>query len=231
MGKFGQVSLDGTKIATSASMSRTRSLKTLRKMAEAEWEKAAEKVRAEEQSGIDYDDQVPQDFTGSDRASRIQAAIASVEELLAEDSGAPLEAATKKEDAALERVKEAELAQEQRVKIYAAKKAAGKTPGGRPPIPDGGKPLKDARRDLGSASRKKLVLVQRHKDLLGGTPVKNMKLAKRNTTDPESRVMKTRKGFIQGYNAQLMCSDDFLILVAEATNDPTDRAWFVPMMS
>jgi hypothetical protein len=27
-----------------------------------------------------------------------------------------------------------------------------------------------------------------------------------------------------------MCSDDFLILVAEATNDPTDRSWFIPMM-
>lgn len=43
--------------------------------------------------------------------------------------------------------------------------------------------------------------------------------------------MKTRKGFIQGYNSQIMCSDDFLILVAEATNDPTDRAWFIPMMT
>lgn len=231
MGKFGQVSLDGTKIRASASMSRTRSLETLRKLADAEWEKAAKTVRAEEQAGIDYDDQVPKDFTGSGRASRIQAAIASVEELLVEEIGAPLEAVVKKEVRALERVKEAERAQERLVAEYAAKKAAGTTLEGRPPLLGRGVAVRDARRNLDSASRKKRVLEQRHTDLLGGAPVKNMKLAKRNTTDPESRVMKTRKGFIQGYNAQLMCSDDFLILVAEATNDPTDRAWFVPMMS
>lgn len=156
MGKFGQVSLDGTKIPANASLTRTRSLSTLRKMADAEWEKASKTVQAEDESGIDYDDQIPDDFTGSDRASRIQAAIASVEEQLAEEVGAPLEAAIKNEEAALERVTVAEKAQEQLVNDYAAKKAAGKTPMGGHPVLGGGAAVSAAKRHLDSVSRKKL---------------------------------------------------------------------------
>lgn len=42
--------------------------------------------------------------------------------------------------------------------------------------------------------------------------------------------MRSRHGFIQGYNAQLAVTDDHLIAVAVATNDPTDHRQFVSMM-
>lgn len=51
-----------------------------------------------------------------------------------------------------------------------------------------------------------------------------------NTTDPQSRLMKTRKGWVQGYNVQVAVSSDHVILVCQvgqATNDVTS---FVPIL-
>jgi transposase len=51
-----------------------------------------------------------------------------------------------------------------------------------------------------------------------------------NTTDPESRLLKTRNGWIQGYNCQTAVSDDAFIISARATQDTTDMAQFEPTM-
>jgi len=54
---------------------------------------------------------------------------------------------------------------------------------------------------------------------------------KANTTDPDSRLMKTRNGFIQGYNAQAsMDADTHIILAAEVTQDCNDTQQLVPML-
>ena len=53
----------------------------------------------------------------------------------------------------------------------------------------------------------------------------------RNITDPDSRLMPVRGGgFIQGYNAQNLASEDGLIIGTELTNDTTDTTWFEPML-
>jgi hypothetical protein len=52
----------------------------------------------------------------------------------------------------------------------------------------------------------------------------------RNVTDIDSRLMPTRNGFIQGYNAQNMTSEDGLIIATELTCDTTDTEWFEPML-
>ena len=53
----------------------------------------------------------------------------------------------------------------------------------------------------------------------------------RNITDPDSRLMPARGGgFIQGYNAQNMTSEDGLIIATELTCDTTDTGWFTPML-
>jgi len=49
-----------------------------------------------------------------------------------------------------------------------------------------------------------------------------------NTTDPQSRLLKTRNGWIQGYNCQTAVSDDAFIISARATQDTNDMAQFVP---
>jgi transposase len=50
-----------------------------------------------------------------------------------------------------------------------------------------------------------------------------------NLTDPDSRIMKTRSGWVQGYNCQLAVTADQIILAATATCDPTDVGHFTPM--
>ncbi|PZF79094.1 transposase, partial [Jiangella anatolica] len=49
-----------------------------------------------------------------------------------------------------------------------------------------------------------------------------------NLTDPDSRLLKTRNGWVQGYNCQTATSDDGFIITARATQDANDIAQFVP---
>lgn len=53
--------------------------------------------------------------------------------------------------------------------------------------------------------------------------------AGRNITDLDSRVMPTRNGWTQGYNAQNVLSEDGLILAEKVTQTPGDVQWFQPM--
>jgi hypothetical protein len=47
--------------------------------------------------------------------------------------------------------------------------------------------------------------------------------AKANVTDPEIRILKTRQGYLQGYNAQLVGSQDQIIVAAEVSQDANDK--------
>ena len=52
-----------------------------------------------------------------------------------------------------------------------------------------------------------------------------------NVTDPDSRVMRVRGGWVQGYNAQAVATVDQVIVAAEVTNDGSDDRQFVPMVT
>jgi transposase len=55
--------------------------------------------------------------------------------------------------------------------------------------------------------------------------------AQRNFTDPESRVMPTRNGFIQGYNAQAAVDSAHQIIVAQTLiNSSSDQAQLAPLL-
>lgn len=55
--------------------------------------------------------------------------------------------------------------------------------------------------------------------------------AQRNFTDPDSRIMKTNQGFLQGYNAQIAVDADSQVIVAEAlTNQCPDQEHLVPIL-
>jgi hypothetical protein len=51
-----------------------------------------------------------------------------------------------------------------------------------------------------------------------------------NTTDPQSRIMPTRRGFLQGYNAQVAVTSDQLIVAIQVGQSPNDQRCFTPMM-
>ena len=55
--------------------------------------------------------------------------------------------------------------------------------------------------------------------------------AQRNFTDPDSRVMKTRDGFVQGYNGQLAVDTTHQIIVAQRlTTNGSDQDGLVPLL-
>lgn len=54
--------------------------------------------------------------------------------------------------------------------------------------------------------------------------------ARVNTTDPESRVMKSSKGFVQGFNAQLAVTENQVIVAADLTDRPDDWHLLHPMV-
>jgi transposase len=51
-----------------------------------------------------------------------------------------------------------------------------------------------------------------------------------NISDPQSRLMPTRQGFVQGYNTQLAVTSDQIIVAMQVSQSPNDMAAFVPMM-
>lgn len=53
----------------------------------------------------------------------------------------------------------------------------------------------------------------------------------RNVTDPDSRLMPTRNGWVQGFNAQLAVTDDQIILAARLVQTPGDVEQFLPTVA
>jgi len=54
--------------------------------------------------------------------------------------------------------------------------------------------------------------------------------SKANMTDPESRIMKTRTGYVQGYNAQAVVTEDQIIVAADVTQEENDKKQLHPML-
>ncbi|MCG2726950.1 MAG: transposase [Elusimicrobia bacterium] len=59
---------------------------------------------------------------------------------------------------------------------------------------------------------------------------KPKKEAKANVTDPESRIMKTRSGYAQGYNAQAIATKEQIIIAAAVTQEANDVKQSKPML-
>ncbi len=55
--------------------------------------------------------------------------------------------------------------------------------------------------------------------------------ARANVTDPDSRIIKTRLGYIQGYNAQAVVTEGQIVVAAEVTQEANDVHQLHPMLS
>ena len=51
-----------------------------------------------------------------------------------------------------------------------------------------------------------------------------------NVTDPESRIQKTSKSYVQGYNAQAVATEDQVIVACDVVNEANDFHQFQPMV-
>jgi transposase len=54
--------------------------------------------------------------------------------------------------------------------------------------------------------------------------------ARRNITDPDSRIMHSRGALVQGYNAQALVGEGRIIIAADVTTSPNDSHQLAPML-
>lgn len=52
-----------------------------------------------------------------------------------------------------------------------------------------------------------------------------------NVTDPDSRLLKAKAGYVQGYNAQAVATEDQYVIAAEASNQANDAVLFKPVIA
>ena len=256
MGRLGTVALDGMKIAANASKAANRTEQGLRKLAaDAVAAHAAADAAEDELFGAARrGDEVPEQvWSPRTRAGRIAAALADLE---AERKAAEAEQAAKAEafrerqragqrtgcspasaavELAGEKLARLTAAQQARIDDWQARNAAALAATGKPLRNPPRQPaseycrVKDAAVQVGKAQARAAEAerraAEREAARRGPGPV-------RNITDPDSRLMPVRGGgFIQGYNTENVTSQDELIIATELTDDPTDMAWFEPMMT
>ena len=133
--------------------------------------------------------------------------------------------------AAAARLDRAEAAQRDKVTAWEAQRAAEdaagikRGPGGRKPFPaEAHAGVAKARAALAKAQAKAAEAERKAAAKKGPGPVRNL-------TDADSRLMPVRGGgFLQGYNAQNVTSEDTLIIATGLTQDTTDTEWFEPML-
>src|SRR6202012_4818199 len=107
------------------------------------------------------------------------------------------------------------------VQAWEARQAAGSRRGRRPVAPEDSARVRRAAAWLERAEARQAT----RQAAAGREP------ARRNVTDPASRLMPVRGGgFIQGYNAQNVTSEDGLVIATRLTSDTTDTRWWEPMM-
>jgi hypothetical protein len=54
--------------------------------------------------------------------------------------------------------------------------------------------------------------------------------AKANVTDPDSRIMKTQKGYVQGLNGQAVVTEQQIIVAEDVTQEENDKQQLHPML-
>ena len=62
------------------------------------------------------------------------------------------------------------------------------------------------------------------------SPLPSEPAGKLNVTDPDSRNLKTTRGWVQGYNAQAVVGEGQIVLAAEISTESLDTAYLQPMV-
>ena len=247
MGQLGLITLDGTRVAASASKSANRSEDGLPKLAA---ELAAEHAAADAAEDALFGpgirgDEVPAELAGPrTRAGRIAAALADLEDerrqaeqqrdqaaqacLAAPPARRRKPPAGARLAAAREHLERVTAGQQALADTWHARQAAsiaagkGRLPGKVPAPPE----------QSGKVARARAALAKANAAARAGSKPPAGRGPQRNITDPHSRLMPVRGGgFIQGYNPQNVVSADGLIIATALTASQTDAQWLEPMLA
>jgi transposase len=214
MVKVGVVAIDGTTIAANASIDKNKTEDTIRSMvdkllADADDTDAAED-RDDEPDGMSAP---PGMGTGAARRAYLKGLLDRIDE---DKKGLPITP----HDNAIARL---EVARTDVVAVvdevrkrhgrYESDLAAGIPVAGNKRLPpEQHSHVRKARERVARAERRVADYGPGGAKEAAGGIRKNLR---RNLTDPDSRMRKTRKGYVQGYNAQLAVSEDHIIVAAQ----------------
>jgi len=236
MVKMGVVALDGTKVKANASLDRNRTKKNLseerEKMEAIARELLENAERADEAEDLIYGDydgySLPEGFrTRRERLDRIREAERQIEE-------------KELEEESKERKKREKYLEDWKNKEREAAAEGRRLPGRRPnefvsENPEGTEGTKEVggeektvpetggTGETGTEDGEK----EKEKEKKG----KRKKEVRRNTTDPDSRIMKTGNGYVQGYNCQAVADCESKVIVySDVTDDENDLHQLRPML-
>lgn len=249
--RFGTVAIDGTKIAANASKDQNRTEVGLRTLAEQHLAETAATDRAEDEvfGEGNRGDQVPDKLKDrTRRGRRIGEALEVVQQRKAADQKAAADERAAGEAyvaavrsgtasagqrprgadpvAAAQARYERERERQHAARVeWDAKAAAGQRPPGRRP-----KPAQEhwAVQCAERAWRKAHDAAARDTEPPAEPAPANE--PKANVTDPESRLQKTRNGWLQGYNAQTGVTDDQFIAHADPVQTSSDTDQYQPVV-
>lgn len=236
MGRLGTVALDGTKIAANAALSANRRESRLRQIAvDIVGEAGQVDTDEDELVGDARGDELPEELADPQRRrARIRQILAELDaERAAKAAGSEkLQRADRRVERARDRVARTRAQVDTQNRARQAREAAAAA--ARTSIP-GTRPVPVEQHSLVQSALERLARAEAAAaDARHGTPPSPPGASgetKRNLTDPDSRIMKTRQGWIQGYNAQLVVSADYLILAANLTTDTNDIDSYQPMIT
>lgn len=240
----GRVAVDGTKIAANASLKANRTRRQLEAEVAAMFTEAADTdAREDELFGNARGDELPDDLADPRRRkARLDSALAEVARAeAARQARQPKrprsehgESRTQRRRRQAVRRAEETLARRQakaakrRADAQAAAAARGeRRPRG--PAPGPGKGVADAEQRLRDARAK--AAAQPAPTSPPRPPPKPPPAPQANTTDPDSRIMKTASGWVQGYNAQAAVNEHGIVLAATVTQDGNDIHQCQPMIA
>ena len=229
LGRFATIAIDGTKIAANASSAATRSEDTIRERLRRIVDEAAATDAAEDELfGADRrGDELPPELADPTTVEdRLAAAIAELEAEQAAEMADNAERARvahwQGRVAASQAVYDRELARANQTWARPDRRRTGRNAA---VPPEQHTAVRRAARNLATVTGNRDAALTR-----AARPPERTRSRHANTTDPQSRLMRTRNGFVQGYNTQLAVTDDQLIAAVSVTNDITDTAQLVPMM-
>jgi transposase len=225
MGGLGVLAIDGTKIEADASRlsNRTRdqiAVEVDRIVDEAKRTDAEE----DERLGDGRGDELPPEWADPvGRVERLRRALNQLDEMTADalDESGIAERVAKAET----HLEEARAHQQAKVDAYQKQMSEGRKPTGRPPLPvDERSTTRQAEDRLARAKAAHAEAVKRAKHTNRGHQ------RKANTTDPDSRLMRSKGTWVQGYNAQAAVTEDGIVVAAAVTNQVSDAALLHPLI-
>jgi transposase len=255
MGRFGKVAIDGTKIAANAAKAANVTVDSIRRVAE---EEVAAGLAADADDPADDQAPPPSVLRDrTQRLQRVERvrqeleaeqarldqgeadaqakALEYVEQVRRTRRGGKRPKRADAIEVARARYERERARQQARIDEWEAERAKPLTERtraylGAPPQPvDQAAPVRCAREALEQAERDAVTKPAGSDRQQGRPGSAEPKQIKRNITDPDSRLMPTRDGFIQGYNVQAAVSEDHLITAIKVTNTPADVTQAVPM--